>query len=217
MEHAQEYSEKQLHIMDVAIELFAEKGFTETSVRQIAEKADVNVAMINYYFGSKKELLESIFEYQLANKTISLETIMKNDQLNPVQKIEAYLDYFIESAFSSLKFNKIMVKRTTTEVDRDSKIFKLVVESRAQYRKIIEEVIVQGQKEKLFRKGIDIVLMSAIFVGTVNHVLSNVPYYSTVYNIPHGDMKAYKEKFVKKLNKEIKLIIKSYLSIDAKA
>lgn len=217
MEHAKEYSEKQLHIMDVAIDLFADNGFSETSVRQIAEKADVNVAMINYYFGSKKELLESIFEYQLANKTISLETIMKNDKLNPVQKIEAYLDYFIESAFSSLKFNKIMVKRTTTEVDRDSKIFKLVVESRAQYRKIIEEVIVQGQKEQLFRKGIDIVLMSAIFVGTVNHVLSNVPYYSTVYNIPQGDMKAYKEKFVKKLNKEIKLIIKSYLSIDAKA
>ncbi len=129
MEHAKEYSEKQLHIMDVAIDLFADNGFSETSVRQIAEKADVNVAMINYYFGSKKELLESIFEYQLANKTISLETIMKNDKLNPVQKIEAYLDYFIESAFSSLKFNKIMVKRTTTEVDRDSKIFKLVVES----------------------------------------------------------------------------------------
>lgn len=203
--------------MDVAIELFAENGFTETSVRQIAEKAGVNVAMINYYFGSKKELLESIFEYQLANKTISLEKIMSNAGMDPVQKIEAYLDYFIESAFSSLKFNKIMVKRTTTEVDRDSKIFKLVVESRAQYRKIIEGVIVQGQKEKLFRKGIDIVLMSAIFVGTVNHVLSNVPYYSTVYNIPQGDMKAYKDKFVKKLNKEIKLIIKSYLSIDAKA
>lgn len=217
MEHAKEYSEKQLHIMDVAIELFAEKGFTETSVRQIAEKADVNVAMINYYFGSKKELLESIFEYQLSNKTISLEKIMSNASLNPVQKIDAYLDYFIESAFSSLKFNKIVVKRTTTEVDRESKIFKLVVESRAQYRKIIEGVIVQGQKEKLFRKNIDIVLMSAIFVGTVNHVLSNVPYYSAIYDIEPGDMKAYKEKFVKKLNKEIKLIIKSYLSIDAKA
>lgn len=217
MEHAKEYSEKQLHIMDVAIELFAEKGFTETSVRQIAEKAEVNVAMINYYFGSKKELLESIFEYQLANKTISLEKIMSNPALDPVQKIDAYLDYFIESAFSSLKFNKIVVKRTTTEVDRESKIFKLVVESRAQYRKIIEAVIVQGQKEQLFRDNIDIVLMSAIFVGTVNHVLSNVPYYSTIYNIAPGDMKAYKEKFVKKLNTEIKLIIKSYLSIDAKA
>lgn len=217
MEHAKEYSEKQLHIMDVAIELFAEKGFTETSVRQIAEKAEVNVAMINYYFGSKKELLESIFEYQLANKTISLEKIMSNPALDPVQKIDAYLDYFIESAFSSLKFNKIVVKRTTTEVDRESKIFKLVVESRAQYRKIIEGVIVQGQKERLFRENIDIVLMSAIFVGTVNHVLSNVPYYSTIYNIAPGDMKAYKEKFVKKLNTEIKLIIKSYLSIDAKA
>jgi AcrR family transcriptional regulator len=45
--------DKKTHIIETAIELFAEKGFEGTSIRDLATKADVNVAMINYYFGSK--------------------------------------------------------------------------------------------------------------------------------------------------------------------
>lgn len=217
MEQTIEYSEKQFQIMEAAIDLFSTQGFSETSVRQIAKKAAVNLAMINYYFGSKKELLESIFQWQLSNKTVSLEKIMTNENLNPFQKIDAYLNYFVDSAFESLKFNKIMVKQTTIEVDVESKIFKYVVDSRVKYRSIIEKVIKQGQKEGVFRKSIDIIMLSAILVGTINHALSNVPYYSTVYNIEYGNMDAYKEKFVKKLVKELKLIIQSYLNNDAKA
>ena len=44
--------------MEAAEELFAEKGFSGTSVRDIADAADVNVAMISYYFGSKEKMLE---------------------------------------------------------------------------------------------------------------------------------------------------------------
>ena len=47
-------SEKQLHILLVAEELFALHGFDGTSVRDIAEKAGVNLAMISYYFQSKE-------------------------------------------------------------------------------------------------------------------------------------------------------------------
>ncbi len=47
-------------IMEVAKELFAEKGFEATSTRQIAERAEVNQAMINYYFSSKDLLYKRI-------------------------------------------------------------------------------------------------------------------------------------------------------------
>jgi len=36
--------------------IFAEKGFRATTVREICEKANVNVASINYYFGDKRQL-----------------------------------------------------------------------------------------------------------------------------------------------------------------
>lgn len=46
----------QKKIITVAKKLFADKGFEGTSIREIAKKAQVNVASINYYFKSKNNL-----------------------------------------------------------------------------------------------------------------------------------------------------------------
>lgn len=48
-------------ILDSAEELFADKGFSETSLRMITTKANVNLAAVNYHFGSKKELVQAVF------------------------------------------------------------------------------------------------------------------------------------------------------------
>lgn len=48
-------------ILDAAEMLFAEKGFTETSTRAITKLAGVNVAAVNYHFGSKKDLIQAVF------------------------------------------------------------------------------------------------------------------------------------------------------------
>jgi len=42
-------------ILDAAEVLFAERGFADTSLRLITSEADVNLASVNYHFGSKKE------------------------------------------------------------------------------------------------------------------------------------------------------------------
>lgn len=49
-------------ILDAAEALFAEYGFAETSLRTITAKADVNLAAVNYHFGSKKALIQAVFE-----------------------------------------------------------------------------------------------------------------------------------------------------------
>lgn len=46
-------SETVERILDAAEQLFAEKGFAETSLRLITSKAGVNLAAVNYHFGSK--------------------------------------------------------------------------------------------------------------------------------------------------------------------
>jgi AcrR family transcriptional regulator len=48
-------------ILDAAEELFAERGFSETSLRTITGKAHVNLAAVNYHFGSKNALIQSVF------------------------------------------------------------------------------------------------------------------------------------------------------------
>ncbi len=54
-----------LRILDAAEELFAEYGFSETSLRQITKDAEVNLASVNYHFGSKKELIRAVLERYL--------------------------------------------------------------------------------------------------------------------------------------------------------
>lgn len=49
-------------ILDAAEALFAERGFAETSLRVITGRAGVNLAAVNYHFGSKKELIQAVFE-----------------------------------------------------------------------------------------------------------------------------------------------------------
>jgi AcrR family transcriptional regulator len=52
-------------ILDVAEELFARQGFHSTSLRTITGAAEVNLAAVNYHFGSKEALLDAVFERRL--------------------------------------------------------------------------------------------------------------------------------------------------------
>ena len=52
-------------ILDTAEELFAENGYAATSIRRIADKAGVNPALVHYYFGNKKALLQKVMESTL--------------------------------------------------------------------------------------------------------------------------------------------------------
>lgn len=49
-------------ILDTAEVLFAQKGFAETSLRAITSRAGVNLAAVNYHFGSKEALIQAVFE-----------------------------------------------------------------------------------------------------------------------------------------------------------
>jgi len=49
-------------ILDAAELLFSEKGFTQTSMREITTRADVNLASVNYHFGSKKNLIQAVLK-----------------------------------------------------------------------------------------------------------------------------------------------------------
>ena len=50
----------QQRLIEAAGELFAEKGFKETTVRDISERAGANLAAVNYHFGDKEKLYEGV-------------------------------------------------------------------------------------------------------------------------------------------------------------
>ncbi|AGI25112.1 TetR/AcrR family transcriptional regulator [Pseudomonas sp. MT3] len=76
-------SETVERILDAAEQLFAEKGFAETSLRLITSKAGVNLAAVNYHFGSKKALIQAVFSRFLGPFCSSLEKELDRRQAKP--------------------------------------------------------------------------------------------------------------------------------------
>src|SRR5258708_12316336 len=57
--------ETRTRILDAAEELFMQHGFEGTSMRPLTTKAGVNLAAVNYHFGSKHALIEAVFRRRL--------------------------------------------------------------------------------------------------------------------------------------------------------
>ena len=55
-------TETKEQILNVAEKLFAENGFTGTSLRRVISEAGVNLSAVNYHFGSKEELFRAVVQ-----------------------------------------------------------------------------------------------------------------------------------------------------------
>jgi len=58
-------NETQIRILDAAEELFMQHGFEGASMRMLTARAGVNLAAVNYHFGSKDALIEAVFRRRL--------------------------------------------------------------------------------------------------------------------------------------------------------
>ncbi len=80
-------------IMEVAKGLFMKKGVAGTSVRDIAKKAGINTAALNYHFRSKESLFEMIFDHILNETVPALQDIL-NGNYPLEEKIKRYIDAY---------------------------------------------------------------------------------------------------------------------------
>lgn len=70
-----------VRILDAAELLFTEQGFEATTLRQITGAAAVNLAAVNYHFGSKEELIREVFRRRL--------TWLNEQRLKELDRLEA--------------------------------------------------------------------------------------------------------------------------------
>ena len=101
-------------ILKAAIHLFARKGFSATGVREIARDAKVNIAMISYYFGSKRGILEAALDMFFQRYQEVAEQALEGDD-PPEQKMRR----FIHSIVTVLRNNNDLVRITFTELPFD--------------------------------------------------------------------------------------------------
>ena len=201
-----ELNEKQIEILSVAEKLFAEKGFDGTSVRDISKIANINVAMISYYFGSKEKLLENLILFRVQDLKIKIENLF-NEDLNPFEKIEKFIEFYIQKIDSNRYMYKIMhfeiaSKKRGMDLEGFHEIKKSNLIS-------LTKIIEQGQVKNVFKKNINIPLITPTILGTYFHFYTNKYYFDDVLNFK-SDLEF--DNYIKnELTKHIQTTIKALL------
>ena len=95
-------------IISTAMRLFAQKGFEGTSVREIASGADVNPAMISYYFGSKEKLFEKLVEHKAAFLKGVFAELVNNTSLTQLEKLFVIIDSYVDRMFQTPQFHHLL-------------------------------------------------------------------------------------------------------------
>ena len=87
-------------ILYAAEELFAQQGFASTSLRQVTSRADVNIAAVNYHFGSKENLVNEVFRRRMDDMSRErLAALQQAVEAHPGQ-LEPILAAFVEPALA---------------------------------------------------------------------------------------------------------------------
>ena len=207
-----EYNEKQVQIMETAEVLFAEKGFNGTSVRDIAEKANVNLAMISYYFGSKDKLLEALFSYRGEHIKLKMENMIEDKEKSSLEKMDTLIDHYIEKIMKQQCFSRIMVREQV--VNHTGFTAELITQMKKRNQELISKLIHQGQKRGEFKKNIDIPLMMATLIGTANHTIATQHYYKEINNLQSMSEEDFQKHIKKKLSQHLKKLFKAILTND---
>jgi AcrR family transcriptional regulator len=90
-------------ILGAAEELFAQHGFAGTSLRQVTTRADVNIAAVNYHFGSKDNLINEVFRRRMdgmSRQRLALLAEAREHGLGTDGALERVLAAFVEPALA---------------------------------------------------------------------------------------------------------------------
>ena len=200
------FNDKQIQILEVAETLFSEKGFDGTSVRNIAKVAEINIAMVSYYFGSKERLLESLIVYKTSDLKNQLDNLLQED-LEPIEKINTLIELYIDrinnnrGIYRILHFELPSKKRDQTLQD--------FAEFKKGNLKSLETIIEEGQKKGIFRKDIIIPLITPTILGTFFHFHMNKAFFENLLNLNTEDL--YNNYIKTNLTKHIQQTIKALL------
>ena len=106
-------------LLAVAEKLFSERGFADTSVRDLTAEANCNIAAVNYHFGGKENLYIEVWRRHLLllrdNQIASIDKVMsKNQDAPPLEDLlksfaETFVGPLVDEAGSS-RFLKLMMR-----------------------------------------------------------------------------------------------------------
>ncbi|MBK8558096.1 MAG: TetR/AcrR family transcriptional regulator [Lewinellaceae bacterium] len=165
----EEKTDKRQHLMDTAEQLFSQHGYEAVSIRKLAREADVNIAMVSYYFGSKEKLFGAVIENKIRQMRRRLEALAA-EPLTPWQKISQTIDVYVDRMFLNRHFNLTLMREMSLEQRPEH--LNVIVGHIGLNLNIIKGFILEGQEAGTFRYA-DPELTIATQLGTITMVVNS--------------------------------------------
>ena len=142
--------DKREQIENAAIRLFALKGYSDVSIRDIGKEAGVNSAAISYYFGGKKELYAAILERGSA-LLVDFVDMAADESRSPREIIEMYSRFF----FRLMKEHPYILRIFSWEMIHPTDVFASIGKERfAMVLVVLRTALTEGMEEGCFRKNL---------------------------------------------------------------
>lgn len=130
-------------INDCAAKLFRKKGYSATSMQDIAESVGMKAASLYNHIGSKQEILEELLGRIAQGFTNGLQEI-NGSTLDPNQKLEALVSLHVEMTF---KFSDSIALNTGEWIHLEEPALSKYTKQRTSYEKAFKKILDQCKKE----------------------------------------------------------------------
>jgi len=159
--------DKKQAILDAAEKLFCETGYEGTSTRQIAKESGANMAMINYYFGSKEGVFVEIMNERIAGFASQLK-IINEDKISALEKLHKVIEGYVIRILSNTAFHKMMHRELS--LTQRPEMYDKIKDAMSQNMQLIERIITDGIEDGSFNK-VDVRMVIATIMGTVTNIV----------------------------------------------
>jgi AcrR family transcriptional regulator len=151
---AQQADQTRARILQAAIKVFTEDGYSGGRVERISAEADSNDRMLYYYFGSKEKLFVRVLEHTYEQFNLA-ESTLRLDPSTPVETLQQVVAFVWEYYVTHPEFVAILSIENLHKgkhARQSSELRRLSGEAVGVLRPIIEA----GQQQGLFRQDLDI-------------------------------------------------------------
>lgn len=152
-------------LLEIATELFARKGFSGVSVREITKLARTNVSAVSYYFNGKEGIYQAVLEEQLSPILQVLQNVQAAKDSSATQRLMLFANQIAEVHAKRPYWSRIMSSEVTNPTEYGGPIIERHISQIHQYFwTVLQEGITQGE----FRDDLDIPYSTISFIGILN-------------------------------------------------
>jgi AcrR family transcriptional regulator len=211
-EMEKEKPDKKDHILDIAEKVFSELGYDGASTRLISGEANVNMAMLNYYFGSKEGLFIAVFERKINFFKSLLQNINEDESLSSWNKLELYIDEYVDRVVANTCFQKLITRELSLSRhgDINDKITDILMTNVLEFKKVMQEGVDNGS----FFENADVELCIATIYGTKNYIINTPQVASRMLGKNVLDDIFLETELKPRIKIYMKRLLKSYLVIE---